>query len=143
MLAKLVGWYRRQRPDCPATCIHWQTWADVGMSTKADDVGMVKNELKMEFISTAEGCEHLHRELRAGLPEGEVLITDGYFQQLFYPQQLCDCPAPPRLRRRSPAPSKPAHAAADPLGRAAPGGRSRRRKSASTRLPTSSFASTD
>ncbi len=53
MLAKLVDWYRRQRPDCPATCLHWQTWANVGMSTKADDVGMVKNELKMEFISPA------------------------------------------------------------------------------------------
>ena len=108
MLAKLVGWYRRQRPDCPATCIHWQTWSGVGMSTKADDVGMVKNELKMEFISPAEGCEHLHQELRAGLPEGEVLITDGYFQRLFYPKQLCELPgageaSPPASR----APSQP------------------------------------
>jgi acyl transferase domain-containing protein/short-subunit dehydrogenase len=92
MLAKLFGWYRRQRPDCPAACLDWQTWADVGMSTKADDVGMVKNELKMEFISPEEGCEHLHQELRAGLPEGEVLITDGYFQRTFYPKQLCDLP---------------------------------------------------
>ena len=99
MLAKLVDWYRRQRPDCPAACLHWQTWANVGMSTKADDVGMVKNELKMEFISPAEGCEHLHEELRAGLPEGEVLITDGYFQRVFYPKELCELPgtaeAPP------------------------------------------------
>jgi malonyl CoA-acyl carrier protein transacylase/acyl carrier protein/NAD(P)-dependent dehydrogenase (short-subunit alcohol dehydrogenase family) len=92
MLAKLIGWYRRQRPDCPAACLDWQTWADVGMSTKADDVGMVKNELKMEFLSPEEGCEHLHQELRAGLPEGEVLITDGYFQRTFYPKQLCDLP---------------------------------------------------
>jgi enoyl-[acyl-carrier protein] reductase III len=80
MLAKLVGWYRRQRSDCRAACLHWQTWADVGMSTKADDVGMVKNELKMAFLSPEEGCEHLHQELRAGLSEGEVLLTDGYFQ---------------------------------------------------------------
>ncbi len=92
MLAKLVGWYRRQRPDCPTACLHWQTWADVGMSTKADDVGMVKNELKMEFISPEEGCTHLLQELRAGLPEGEVLITDGYFQRAFYPPQLRDLP---------------------------------------------------
>jgi hypothetical protein len=93
MLAKLVAWYRRQRPDCPATCLHWQTWAGVGMSTRADDVGMVKSELNMEFISPEEGCEHLHRELLAGLPEAEVLITDGHFQRMFYPRQLCELPA--------------------------------------------------
>jgi NAD(P)-dependent dehydrogenase (short-subunit alcohol dehydrogenase family) len=106
MLAKLVGWYRRQRPDCPAACIHWQTWAGVGMSTKADDVGMVKSELNMEFMSPDEGCEHLHQELLAGLPEGEVLITDGRFQRMFYPPQLCELPG---TAEASPpvAPSRP------------------------------------
>ncbi len=147
MLAKLVDWHRGRRPDCPAACIHWQTWAGVGMSTKADDVGLVKNELKMEFLTPEEGCNHLLQELRAGLPEGEVLITDGYFQQMFYPPELCEVPQPPCPTASSAPPDKPA-AAPNPSNRPLihsieprPEG-AQWPKSISTRWPTSSSAST-
>jgi hypothetical protein len=37
-------------------------------------------------VPPAEGVEHLIQELRAGAPEGEVLIDDGQFVKVFYPQ---------------------------------------------------------
>lgn len=86
MLAKLVDWYCGQRPDCKSCCIHWQSWDEVGMAMLADNstVG-TKGVLKMDFISPREGCGHLCRELEAGLPTSEVLITDGFFERIFYP----------------------------------------------------------
>jgi len=112
LMAKLVGWYRSQRPEVAATCIHWQTWDRIGMAMLSDSVGINKNHLKMNFISPEEGIEHLHQELRAALPEAEVLITDGYFERVFYPRTSsepigeADVPlhvppaAPPREERR-------------------------------------------
>jgi acyl transferase domain-containing protein/NAD(P)-dependent dehydrogenase (short-subunit alcohol dehydrogenase family) len=86
MLAKLVGWYRHQRPETASTCFHWQTWDRIGMAMMADGVGINKNAFKMDFIPPEEGIQHMHQEMRAALPEAEVLITDGYFQRVFYPQ---------------------------------------------------------
>ena len=88
LLAKLCGWFRQQRPDCATSCIHWQTWDRIGMAMVADAVDINKNALRMEFISPEEGVDHLHGELRAGLTEPEVLITDGYFQRVFYPDEF-------------------------------------------------------
>ena len=79
MLAKLIGWYRQQRPECQAACFHWQSWDEVGMATNPDSALGAKGVLKMDFISPREGIDHLHQELRAGLPASEVLIDDGYF----------------------------------------------------------------
>ncbi len=85
MLAKLIAAFRRRRPDCLAACIHWQTWDEVGMATLADGVAISKNVLQMAFIPPEEGIEHLHQELRAGLPTPEIVITDGHFERTFYP----------------------------------------------------------
>jgi acyl transferase domain-containing protein/short-subunit dehydrogenase len=85
MLAKLCGWFRERRPDCRTSCLHWQTWSDVGMAVMTDSVGINKNTFKMDFISPEEGVGHLVAELEAGLPESEVLISDGYFESVFYP----------------------------------------------------------
>ena len=95
MLAKTIDWYRRRHPECAATCFHWQTWQGVGMATLVDDLAMAKNRLKMEFIPAIEAVDHLHQELRAGLPESEVLITDGHFQRLFYGHERSVTPASP------------------------------------------------
>src|SRR5262249_32968865 len=86
MLAKLVDWYRGRRPDCASCCVHWQSWDEIGMAMLADNstVG-TKGVLKMDFISPTEGCDHLCRELEAGLPTNEVLITDGVFERIFHP----------------------------------------------------------
>ena len=86
MLAKLVVWYRARRPDCAACCIHWQSWDEIGMAMLADNSAVgTKGVLKMDFISPKEGVEHLCRELQAGLPRAEVIITDGFFERIFYP----------------------------------------------------------
>jgi len=84
MLAKLCGWFRQQRPDCHTTCFHWQTWDRIGMAMMADGVGITKNAFKMDFIPPHEGVDHLLDELCAGTPESEVLISDGFFQSVFY-----------------------------------------------------------
>jgi NAD(P)-dependent dehydrogenase (short-subunit alcohol dehydrogenase family) len=84
-LAKLCGWFRGKRPECHTVCFHWQTWDAVGMALLADGVGITKNAFKMDFIPPEEGVNHLIDELRAGTPESEVLITDGFFQRQFYP----------------------------------------------------------
>ncbi len=34
MLAKLVGWYRSQRPGVGAAVFHWHAWDDVGMAVR-------------------------------------------------------------------------------------------------------------
>ena len=87
MLAKLIDAFACRRPQCAAACIHWQTWDEVGMATFADGVSISKNVLQMAFIPPGEGVEHLHQELHAGLPNREVVITDGHFQRTFYPDQ--------------------------------------------------------
>ncbi len=85
MLAKLIDWYRAQRPDCRACCFHWQSWNEVGMAMLGDSAAGTKNILKMEFLSPREGIEHFCREIEAGLPTGEVLVTDGFFERIFHP----------------------------------------------------------
>ena len=85
MLAKLLDWYRAERPDCAACSIHWQSWDEIGMAMLGDSNVGTKGILKMEFIPPAEGIDHLCRELEAGLPSNEVLITDGFFERTFCP----------------------------------------------------------
>ena len=36
MLSKLVGWYRRERPEVRATTFHWHAWDDVGMAVRPE-----------------------------------------------------------------------------------------------------------
>ena len=83
-LAKLCVWFRDQRPDCATSCIHWQTWDRIGMAMVADAVDINKNALNMAFMPPEEGELHLREELHTGLTQPEVLITDGYFQRIFY-----------------------------------------------------------
>jgi acyl transferase domain-containing protein len=84
MLAKQVDWFRRQRPDCAAAAFHWHAWGDVGMATKPE-TRLALEMIGMQFMPASEGLAHLVRELEAGLPEGEVLITDDRYYRMFYP----------------------------------------------------------
>jgi acyl transferase domain-containing protein/short-subunit dehydrogenase len=84
MLGKLCGWYRERRPEVRTAALHWQTWSEVGMAVMTDSVGINKNTFKMDFIAPAEGVVHLADELELGLPESEVLISDGFFERAFY-----------------------------------------------------------
>ena len=85
MFAKLCQWFHVQRPDCKVCCMDWQSWDQIGMAMLGDNAMGSKGRLKMVFISPAEGVEHLCRELQAGLPTSEVVITDGHFERTFYP----------------------------------------------------------
>lgn len=87
MEAKLVDWYRRHRPEVAAVAFHWHAWGDVGMATKAEtQLGL--QAVDMQFMPAAEGLEHLVRELEAGAPEAEVLITDDRYYSRFYPNEM-------------------------------------------------------
>ncbi len=55
------------------------------MAMLGDNTTGSKGVLKMVFISPREGVEHVCRELEAGLPTTEVLITDLHFEKTFYP----------------------------------------------------------
>ncbi|MEX0679047.1 MAG: SDR family NAD(P)-dependent oxidoreductase [Pirellulales bacterium] len=92
MMAKLCGWFRHRRPECRTTCLEWQAWGEVGLSMISDSVGITSNTFKMTFIPPGEGVAHLVAELRAGAPESEVLIGDGFFERTFYPYRF-DGPA--------------------------------------------------
>ena len=117
MLAKLVDWYRRRRPECMAVCCQWQTWGEVGMVTTADELAINKSRLAMDFIPPAEGIDHLHQELRAGAPEGEVLLCDGHFQKLFYAAEHAKTHAFAPLRSVPRRPARPRHPRRPACGR--------------------------
>jgi NAD(P)-dependent dehydrogenase (short-subunit alcohol dehydrogenase family) len=89
MTAKLVDWYRGQRPEVAAVAFHWHAWGDVGMATKPE-TRLALEMIGMQFMPAAEGVEHLIRELEAGAPQGEVLITDDKYYRLFYPAETLD-----------------------------------------------------
>jgi acyl transferase domain-containing protein/acyl carrier protein len=75
MACKLLGSYRRSRPWVQAVGIHWHAWDDVGMGARPE----TKNILEkggMALMPLAEGLAHLVRELAAGTPEPEVMITE-------------------------------------------------------------------
>ena len=75
MLAKLIDWYRAQRPDCGSTVFHWHAWDDVGMAVRPESKHIRKLH-NIKFMPSKEGAEHLIDELFAGLPEGEIVITE-------------------------------------------------------------------
>ena len=41
----------------------------------------------MEYIRAAEGVYHLEKEIRLGLPHAEVIVFDGHFERVFYPDR--------------------------------------------------------
>jgi acyl transferase domain-containing protein len=75
MLAKLIDWFHRQRADCPASVFHWHAWDDVGMAVRPESKHIAKLH-NIVFMPSLEGVEHLTNEIRAGLPEGEIVITE-------------------------------------------------------------------
>ena len=88
-MAKLVDWYRQQRPSVKSVAFHWHAWGDVGMATKPE-TKLALEMVNMQFMPAAEGLDHLFNELSAGAPHGEVLITDDRYYRLFYPSETLD-----------------------------------------------------
>ncbi|MGE0492896.1 MAG: beta-ketoacyl synthase N-terminal-like domain-containing protein [Vulcanimicrobiota bacterium] len=87
MMAKLVAYYRQQRPEVGAVTFHWHAWGDVGMAVKGESqLGL--ELVNMNFMPAAEGVAHLIAELQAGAPRAEVLITDEHYYRRFYHAEL-------------------------------------------------------
>jgi len=87
-VAKLVRWYREQRrPEVASVVIAWHSWDDVGMAVRPESK-FSKSLLKLRFMPPAEGVEHLLREMQAGCPEPEVVITDWRYFKLRHPDPL-------------------------------------------------------
>ena len=84
MLAKLTGWHRQLRPHVPSAVFHWHAWDDIGMATKPE-TRLALEMIGLKLMPAREGAEHFVREIEAGLPMTEVLITDDRYYRMFYP----------------------------------------------------------
>ena len=94
MLCKIMGQLRREMPNCRAVGVHWHAWDGVGMMMRPVSYGSIKI-LKMQLMSPQTGIAHLIRELEAGLPENEIIVTDAQYYTLFYsPEMLADDSVP-------------------------------------------------
>ena len=88
-LAKILGWYRQENPRLRATTFHWHAWDDVGMAMKPDTrLGL--EMVQMQFMPSREGVLHVLREIDAGLPDPEVLVTDFRYYNMFHPPETRD-----------------------------------------------------
>ncbi|WP_437223253.1 SDR family NAD(P)-dependent oxidoreductase [Planctomicrobium sp. SH661] len=83
-LAKLVGRYRRERPEVASVTFHWHAWGDIGMATKPE-TKLALEMINLEFMPAREGIAHFLNELEAGGDEPEVLITDRAYYRKFFP----------------------------------------------------------
>ena len=75
MLAKQIDWLRVTRPSCRATVFHWHAWDEIGMAARPES-RFVLESFGLKFMPPQEGVAYLLKELEAGLPEREVLITE-------------------------------------------------------------------
>ncbi len=133
MLCKLASWYRQDRPGIRAVGFHWHPWGEVGMAARPESVTMLKMTDGPAQMPMVEGLNHLVRELYAGVPEGEVMITSWDYHGRFFgtedhPKEAPDGGAGP------PAPSKAREPKRSPPATTAPGGTSPS-PSAATRPP--------
>ncbi len=98
MLCKLMAWYRTERPECRAIGFHWHPWEGYGMAAKPEvQAALVRAGAPGPMAST-EGLRHLVRELYAGGPRSEVLVTDWDYHQRFYGPEAGE-----KHERRAPA----------------------------------------
>ena len=76
MLCKLIGAYRRERPWVQATGFHWHPWDGVGMAARPETKNVLQGQSQLHLMPLDEGITHLLRELEAGMPEPELLVTE-------------------------------------------------------------------
>ena len=84
LLCKLISWYRTGRPNCRAVGLHWHGWDEVGMAAKPEVQAMFKRTNAPKPMPVAEGVRHLLREMFAGIPQSEIMITDWDCYRRFY-----------------------------------------------------------
>ncbi len=83
MLCKLIGAYRRQRPWIQAVGFHWHAWDEVGMAARPETKEILEATGNLPLMPVNEGVAHLLREMIAGDPEPEVMITERHHWQKF------------------------------------------------------------
>jgi acyl transferase domain-containing protein len=83
MLAKLLGTYRRERPWVQTVTFHWHAWDDVGMAVRPGTKEVLQTTGDLLLMPVKEGVAHLLREVVAGSPEPEVVITESRHWQKF------------------------------------------------------------
>ena len=72
-MAKVISWFRAQRPDCVSVVFDWPAWGEAGMSVRPTSRTSLR-QVGHRFMSSAEGCRHFLRELAAGF-SGEALFV--------------------------------------------------------------------
>ncbi len=83
MACKLLGSYRRARPWVQAVGFHWHAWDEVGMAARPETKNNLQEKGSLSLMPLAEGLAHLVRELAAGTPEPEVMITERHHWERF------------------------------------------------------------
>jgi len=103
------------RPEVHAVGFHWHPWDETGMMMRSASFAS-REIMKLALLPPAEGVMHLERELLAGTPESQVVITDeGYRAWLAQtvrgaerPQKPAAAPAGPTARSvAGPPPRRP------------------------------------
>ena len=83
MACKLLGSYRRGRPWVQAVGFHWHAWDEVGMAARPETKSNLQEKGALALMPLAEGLAHIVRELAAGTPEPEVMITERHHWERF------------------------------------------------------------
>ncbi|HEY1784090.1 MAG TPA: KR domain-containing protein [Pirellulales bacterium] len=83
MACKLLGSYRRARPWVQAVGFHWHAWDEVGMAARPETKNNLQEKGALALMPLAEGLAHLVREMAAGTPEPEVMITERHHWERF------------------------------------------------------------
>ena len=84
MLCKLVSWHRTTRPECHCVAFHFHPWDEVGMASKPEVKSMMRAADGPVPMPKREGVRQFLRELYAGTPCSEVLITSREYYERFY-----------------------------------------------------------
>ena len=87
MLAKQVNRFRHARDGCRAVTFHWHAWDEVGMAVRPEIAGVLKG-FGLKFMPSQEGVQFVAQELKAGLPEPEVLVTEWSQYRRLCPQSV-------------------------------------------------------
>jgi len=113
MQCGLAGWLRSLRPDVRAVGFHWHPWDETGMMMRSASFAS-RQIMKLSLMPPAEGVLHVERELLAGAPEPQVVVTDdtyrGWLDKTLTPaaSAVPVRPADPPAAASSPTPPGPA-----------------------------------
>ena len=78
-----------RHPTLSAVAIDWTAWADAGMALTHTSRHFQEDQRGLRYMSAAEGCDHLLRELMAGGQTPQVLVFGGL--GVYEPQSIMSC----------------------------------------------------